>query len=205
MSSRNHSDAYAKFSGYIGQPAKSNNGSYKTYDQLDNKPQPQQNIAANVDRFANAPPPKQGMQSAPQPPIPQKSIPQFQQQPQEQSHRVKTFDHSKLHELLVNPNYHKAKNGQPVKIFVKVSTEWCGPCKKIAPHIQQLSLDPKYSDILFVEVDGDSLMGTPLSKIINVSAVPVFFGFVSGKQLGDFVAGADLKGVVGLCDRLASL
>ena len=91
-----------------------------------------------------------------------------------------------------------------MKILVKVHTDWCGPCKKVAPKIQEMSNDPAYSNILFVGLDGDKILDHPLKKFINISAVPVFFGFVGGRQV-DMIVGPDVAKIQKLCDGMASM
>jgi thiol-disulfide isomerase/thioredoxin len=218
MSSRNHSDSYAKFGGYNGQNGKPSNSSYKTYNQLDQKDQkqvetPQQNINISTERFSNVPPPKQNLEnlgqlrntiSNPQQPSNAKVIQNVQK-----SHRVRDIDGPKLLNLLQNPEYHFAKNGQPLKIILKVYTDWCGPCKIIKPKFEELSTNSKYADILFLQVDGEK-MGAELTNVLKVGGVPVFFGFVSGKKVkvgggADFVAGADINAVAELCNRMSEL
>ena len=90
-----------------------------------------------------------------------------------------------------------------MKIFVKVYTDWCKPCRQIATKIEELSMNPQFSDILFVQINGEQICDK-LSPIINVSAVPVFFGFVAGKKI-DFIPGPDLDKIVGLCQYMSNM
>ena len=39
-------------------------------------------------------------------------------------------------------------------VIVKFKAEWCGPCKKVAPHIK--SLTEQFKNINYVEVDVDN-------------------------------------------------
>ena len=61
----------------------------------------------------------------------------------------------------------------------------------------------KYFDILFVQINGEKICDQ-LSKIIKVSAVPVFFGFVGGKKI-DFIPGPDFEKIVSLCKYMSSM
>lgn len=138
------------------------------------------------DRFQNAPPPSQ------------------QPEPQDTNHRVHKLESGRLFELLSNPSYHFTRDNTPSKILVKVYTDWCGPCKTIAPRIKELSNMDEHMDILFVEVDGEKICEN-LAKYINVSSVPIFFGFVSGKQFGDFIVGPDFPKIKKLCEAMSSI
>lgn len=150
----------------------------------------QQNVAGGIDmsdRFQNAPPQTQN------------DIP-----PQESGHRVHKLESDRLFHLLSNPSYHYTIEEKPCKILVKVYTDWCGPCKTISPKIKELSNDPNHLDILFVEVDGEKICEN-LSRYINVSSVPVFFGFVAGKQYKDFIVGPDFPKIKKMCEEMSSI
>ena len=121
-----------------------------------------------------------------------------------QPHRVKEIDCDGLYTLLTNPSYQVSPDGKPMKILVKVHTDWCGPCKKVAPKIEELSVNPNYSDILFVGLNGDKILDHPLKKYINISAVPVFFGFVGGKKV-DMIIGPDVSKIQNMCQGMANM
>uniref|UniRef100_A0A6C0KEY5 Thioredoxin domain-containing protein n=1 Tax=viral metagenome TaxID=1070528 RepID=A0A6C0KEY5_9ZZZZ len=163
----------------------------------------------NTARFSNMPPPGP---SDPSPPSNEKptssSLPQPFHAHTDQS-RVNHIEPEKLYELLVSPQYHYVQNAQnsqnvkqPLLILIKVYTDWCKPCKIIAPEIKKLSLDPRYSNILFVEVDGEKLtQHERLASILRCSSVPTFFTFSGGKQTG-FMTGIKLDEIVNLCNGL---
>jgi len=198
--SKNRSDSYVRFGSYnqnekIQQEAP-HDGRFA------NAPPPQDNRFANAppqdNRFANAPPPQDGRFANVPPPQAQDARPANAPL----KHRVREIESIKLYELLSSPAYHFTSQKKPSKIFVKVYTDWCAPCKKIEPFIQALSVHPSNNDILFVQINGEKIC-EKLSKIIKVGAVPVFFGFIKGVQAGDFVAGADEAQIKELCSRLA--
>lgn len=146
----------------------------------------------------------------PPPQNPQQGPPQNSQQPIQQiqediPHRIRTIPVDKLYELLSNKSHFFIQNQQPLRIFIKISTDWCKPCLKIKPEVKKISMNPKYASILFVELNGDELtQHEKLSSKLKVSAVPSFFGFVAGQQVG-FMAGADVNDIVKLCDKIASV
>jgi len=106
-------------------------------------------------------------------------------------------------------NNFKAKNIQPppMRIFLKLYTEWCGPCKKIGPILDDISLSPDMKDIIFMKFDADLMIkgqdqhSKELSKLLKVGAVPAMFGFIDGKLVGN-VMGADLNEINGLLSAL---
>lgn len=131
-----------------------------------------------------------------------------QSQP-EQPHRVHKVATDKMYDLLTNPSTFFSQTGQPMRVFIKVFTDWCKPCKKIEPEIKAISM--YYPSVFFLEVNGDELMQSEkLSSKLKVSSVPSFFGFVatadsSGnrymKQVG-FMTGVDMNEIKTLCDKI---
>lgn len=117
--------------------------------------------------------------------------------------RVNHIDPDKLYDLLMNPQYHYVESQkQPLRILIKVYTDWCKPCKIIAPEIKKMSLDPNYANILFVEIDGEKLtQHEKLASVLRCSSVPTFFTFKGGKQVG-FMTGIKLDEIVNLCNGL---
>jgi thioredoxin len=75
-------------------------------------------------------------------------------------------------------------NGRPV--VVDFHATWCGPCKAIAPKVQQLSdMNPQ---CVFLKVDVDKVPG--VAQAHNISSMPTFLFFVNGTKV-DQLKGAD--------------
>lgn len=139
-------------------------------------------------RFANAPPPN--------------AMPHMQNMSQAQlPTRVLEFKSQELYELLANPKHHYTKEGKPTKVCVKVYTDWCGPCRTLAPKFDEMSLQPENQDILFVSIDGEKL-SQEISQHIAVSAVPVIFTFHCGRKL-NMIPGADISRIQEAIQELA--
>lgn len=71
----------------------------------------------------------------------------------------------------------------------KYYTTWCGPCKQIAPFVEQLAT--KYPNVNFIQIDGDK------SEIVHergVKAFPTFQFYVAG-QMVDSQQGGDPNGL----------
>jgi thiol-disulfide isomerase/thioredoxin len=181
--------------------------------------------------FSNQPPQNvqyhQLSQKAHQQQQPQQHQPQLQQyqpqqhqQPQQQhqqSTRFKKIQSSEhLLSVLTNglDNFRSSftqKNMQPptMKIFLKLYTEWCGPCKKIGPILHEMSTMIEYKDIIFLEFDADLMLKSqdPHSKkltgMLKVGAVPCFFNIIDG-VIKDNVFGADMNEINSLVNKLAN-
>ena len=163
--------------------------------------------------------PVTSQQSYPQQPHPQQSYPQHPQQPsvQQQSQQtrfkhIQTSEH--LHNVLTTgvtqfQNNFISKNVQPppMRILVKLYTDWCGPCKKLGPIMDEISLHPDTKDIIFTKFDAELMIkgqcqfSAQLRDLFQISAVPAMFGFIDGKLVGK-VFGADMKEITELINKL---
>lgn len=81
-------------------------------------------------------------------------------------------------------------------VFVDVYAEWCGPCKRIAPQIEELANEHK--DIKFIKINCDTL--PDLAKSLEVSSLPTFILFNKGMII-EKVKGANIEKVKELLDH----
>jgi len=101
----------------------------------------------------------------------------------------------------------KGINPPPMRLFLKLYTEWCGPCKAISPILDEISLSSDTREILFMKFDADLIIKNqdPLSKqlvkYLNIGAVPAFYGFIDGKLVGS-VMGAERSEIDQLLQKL---
>uniref|UniRef100_A0A0C9QUU2 TSA: Wollemia nobilis Ref_Wollemi_Transcript_7968_1245 transcribed RNA sequence n=1 Tax=Wollemia nobilis TaxID=56998 RepID=A0A0C9QUU2_9CONI len=77
-------------------------------------------------------------------------------------------------------------------VVLDMYTQWCGPCKIIAPKVEQLS--GKYSDVVFLKLDCNQ-ENKPLAKELGVRVVPTF-KILKGKKIVKEVTGAKLDDLV---------
>lgn len=178
------------------------NGPQNLY-QKDPSPQMVQQGPQQMAPMSSGPPRQTQQQMAQQGGPPQQ--PQNEEESDNRPHRVRSIPADKLYELLANKSHFFVQNQQPLRLFIKVSTDWCKPCRKIQPEVKNISMNPRYSNILFVEVNGDELtQHEKLASKLRVSSVPSFFGFVAGQQVG-FMTGINIDEITGLCDKISSV
>ncbi|MFX1293417.1 MAG: thioredoxin family protein [Promethearchaeota archaeon] len=66
------------------------------------------------------------------------------------------------------------------KVVLDIFTEWCGPCKQIAPILHLLRDD---GEISLVQEDLDK--NRPLAEKHNIRAIPTLIFFKDGKRIGN--------------------
>jgi len=73
-------------------------------------------------------------------------------------------------------------------VVVDFFATWCGPCKVIAPQVEELAA--QMPNVVFLKVDVDECEDVAMQY--KVSAMPTFMFFKNGSKLEDF-AGANLQ------------
>lgn len=64
------------------------------------------------------------------------------------------------------------------KVVLDAFTSWCGPCKKVAALLTNVSRNPLYKDICFVKCDIDQV--TEVADQFEITSVPVVLFFQNG-------------------------
>jgi thioredoxin len=71
-----------------------------------------------------------------------------------------------------------------VPIVVDFYADWCGPCKVLAPTIDQFALD-RAGEIVVLKVDTDR--DQELSMRFGIRGIPTVIGFFGGREVGRVV------------------
>lgn len=82
-------------------------------------------------------------------------------------------------------------------IIIDFYTQWCGPCKKIAPQIEELA--KKNTNVTFIKVDIDKL--DDLANDFGITSIPTFYAIKSG-QVIDKMKGADYNRLVQMVEKV---
>ncbi|KAI3757120.1 hypothetical protein L6452_04653 [Arctium lappa] len=77
-------------------------------------------------------------------------------------------------------------------VVLDMYTQWCGPCKMIAPKIEELA--EKYLDVVFLKLDCNQ-ENKPLAKELGIKVVPTFKILKQGKIVKE-VTGAKFDDLV---------
>uniref|UniRef100_G3U840 Thioredoxin domain-containing protein 8 n=2 Tax=Loxodonta africana TaxID=9785 RepID=G3U840_LOXAF len=67
-------------------------------------------------------------------------------------------------------------------VVVEFSAKWCGPCKRMCPLIQAMSL--QYQNVMFANVDVDK--SRELAQTCNIKIIPTFQMFKQAKKVTVF-------------------
>ncbi|XP_058102560.1 thioredoxin F-type, chloroplastic-like [Magnolia sinica] len=85
-------------------------------------------------------------------------------------------------------------------VVVDMYTQWCGPCKLMAPKFQELS--QKYLDVVFLKLDCNQ-ENKPLAKELGIRVVPTFKILKDSKIVKE-VTGAKFDDLVLAIDTIKS-
>lgn len=82
-------------------------------------------------------------------------------------------------------------------VIVDFYTKWCGPCKRIAPQIEELSKEQ--TNVHFCKLDIDQV--EDVASDFGIRSIPTFIAFKSGKPM-EKVVGADFNKLVQMVKNL---
>ncbi|KDP26881.1 hypothetical protein JCGZ_18039 [Jatropha curcas] len=85
-------------------------------------------------------------------------------------------------------------------VVLDMYTQWCGPCKVIAPKFQELS--EKYLDVVFLKLDCNQ-ENKPLAKELGIKVVPTFKILKDSKVVKE-VTGAKYDDLVAAIEAVRS-
>jgi len=74
-------------------------------------------------------------------------------------------------------------------VVVDFYADWCGPCKRISPFLEELS--EKLKNVVFLKVNVDEVEEVAQSE--GITAMPTFFLYKNQKKIGDLVGASQDK------------
>lgn len=85
----------------------------------------------------------------------------------------------------------------PAPVLVDFAASWCGPCKMLAPVIDEVADARDDVTVLTIDVDG----AAELARTHRVMSVPTLVLFVGGREVGRTVGAVGRAGIDQLIDR----
>ena len=82
------------------------------------------------------------------------------------------------------------------KVLVDFFATWCGPCRMIAPVLEELDADINF-DVQIVKVDVDE--AGDIAALFDVQAIPTLIYFKDGKQLNKHLGFARKDQIIDFC------
>ncbi|MCL1935771.1 MAG: thioredoxin [Defluviitaleaceae bacterium] len=76
-------------------------------------------------------------------------------------------------------NFEKSVNNPEKTVIVDFYADWCGPCKMLAPVLDELSAENDDIEIFKLNVDDEP----DLAKRFGVSSIPTLISFKEGEEL----------------------
>ena len=77
-------------------------------------------------------------------------------------------------------------------VFVDFFADWCGPCKMLAPVVEELAAETP--DVAFVKVNVDDL--PDLAQKLGIMSIPALFCFSGGAKVAEFVGVTDCREIL---------
>jgi len=87
--------------------------------------------------------------------------------------------------------------GTDVPVLVDFYADWCGPCKMIAPIVDQLAHD-RAGQALFLKLDTDRSPG--ITERFGIRGIPTLLAFRDGREIGRHVGLAQRAQLEALLD-----
>ena len=94
--------------------------------------------------------------------------------------------------ILSDDNFAEVVLKSELPVMVDVYTEWCGPCRAISPHVEQMAKDYE-GKALVCKLDAEKCPNVAAEYVIR--SVPTFLFFKDGK-LVDKQSGADKNAII---------
>ena len=80
--------------------------------------------------------------------------------------------------ILTDSNFEEIVSSSNIPVIVDFYADWCGPCKRIAPALEEISKE-KAGEILVCKVDVDQNQG--LARAYQVMSIPNVISFKNGE------------------------
>ena len=99
--------------------------------------------------------------------------------------------------VLDDSNFKEIITGSDVPVIVDFYADWCGPCKRIAPVLEEIA-EEKSGQVLIYKVDVDK--SQQLAGAYQVMSIPNIISFKNGEIYKRLVGAVSKEELLGLID-----
>lgn len=96
---------------------------------------------------------------------------------------------------VTDADFDRTIQGASVPVLVDFYADWCGPCRVMAPTLDDLAKQ-RTGDLLILKLDTDANQAT--ASRFGIRGIPTTIAFRNGKETGRHVGVADLKALENL-------
>lgn len=90
--------------------------------------------------------------------------------------------------MLDKNDFNKVVSSSKIPVFAKFFASWCGPCKMMAPIIEDLSKKLE-NQVKFVQIDID--ICKDIAQDLGIMSIPTFIIFKDGEEIDKLIGVSD--------------
>ena len=101
------------------------------------------------------------------------------------------------HTIIHDDNFSTEVEASKGLVILDFFATWCGPCKMLAPVLEELSED--YPSVKICKTDVDEAPG--LAQKFGIQSIPTVVFFKDGKAVGHFVGYRDKEQIIPMVEQ----